>query len=72
MGFCANLLKQHLLKFKKSMCFENLKVLPIWNCQQSSDLIVFDNFVAIFGKKMTSKKIFFSKFFFQIFENGFL
>ena len=56
-----------MLKCKKSMCFENLKVLPIWNRRQSFYLIVFDDFVAIFGKKMTSKKFFSFKIFFSNF-----
>ena len=50
------------------MCFENLKVLPIWNCQQSFHLIIFGNFEAIFGKKNDFKE----KFFFQIFFFKFL
>ena len=53
-----------MLKCKKSMCFENLKVLPIWNRQQSFHFIIFGNFEAIFGKKKTSKKNFFFKIFF--------
>ena len=61
-----------MLKHKKSMFSGNFKVLPIWNSFYFINLAIFGDFVAIFEKKMTSKKIFFFNFFFfQIFGNRF-
>ena len=44
---------------KKSICSENLKVLPIWNHWHLFDWSIFLDFVAIFEKKHDQKKFFF-------------
>ena len=52
---------------KKSICSKNLKVLPIWNRYHCFDRTIFGDFIAIFEKNTTEKKIFFDKFFFSNF-----
>ena len=53
---------------KKSICSENLKVLPIWNRWHLFDLSIFLDFVAIFEKKTWPKK----NFFFDFWKSPFL
>ena len=70
--FLTDLLLKHYPKFKKSICFKNLKVLSIWNRYHVLNQTIFGDFVAIFEKNHGQKKNFFSKiFFFQILGNAF-
>ena len=59
LGFFVNFLCCTSPNSKKSICSENLKVLPIWNRWHLFDLSIFLDFVAILKKKSWPQNFFF-------------